>query len=72
MTQKHREIIREIQRLGGEATAYQLYERFAVGYYANGKKYVLAIVSTLVKQKKLIRIKPGVYRLNVPQDIFST
>lgn len=72
MTKKHREIIREIQRLGGEATADQLCERFAVGYYANGKKYVLAIVSTLVKQRKLIRIKPGVFRLNVPQDIFST
>ena len=70
MRQEHRAIIKEIQRLGGTATANQLAQAFAGNYYANGKKHVLNIVSTLVKNKQLIRVKPGLFKLNIPEDVF--
>lgn len=57
----------EIRRLlakNGEMTLDQITDQVPFDYYWNAKFYVGQILSRMVKGGQVIRIKPGVFRLN--------
>lgn len=50
-------------RKDGEITSKIANEMLAGYYYYNGEKYVGEILSRMVKTGKLVRIKPGLFKL---------
>jgi len=49
---------------GGNVTKKQALQLIGGYYYCNAAKYVGEILSKLVNNKTLIRIKPGVFKIN--------
>ncbi len=60
---KQREI-RKLLAKNKEMTLDQIGEQVPFGYYCNGSKHLGAILSRMVKSRQVIRIKPGVFRIN--------
>jgi pantoate kinase len=46
------------------ATLRELYENSDYSYYANWRKHFGDVMSRLIKQGFVVRVKPGVFRLN--------
>jgi hypothetical protein len=68
---KQKEILRYLATVES-ATLEQIYENVTFSYYANWKKYIGEIMARLVIDRRVRRIKPGVFALNTPNTFFKT
>lgn len=48
-------------------TMDDLYAEFGGLYHHNGRFYISLAVSRLIKSKKMVRIKKGTWKINVPE-----
>ena len=59
---KQRDILK-LFRPGFEVTKQTVVDAYGGAYYHNGQKYIGEILSRMVKQGLIERVKPGVFRL---------
>lgn len=60
---KHAEILHYLKDVPS-ATIDDIYKNVSFGYYCNANKHLGAVLSTMVKQRKINRIKKGVFEIN--------
>lgn len=63
MTDRQESIIDYARRSGGKITKKEAVKLIGNTYYHNGSKYVGEVLSRMVKQKFLVRVKPGLYEI---------
>lgn len=61
--QKRKLILKKCATNGGKITLDEATEQIKHCYYSNAKHYCGPIMSTLVRQGRLVRVKPGVFEL---------
>ncbi len=60
---KHQEVIKYLLTVD-QATIGEIYSKVSFGYYCNEHKHLGDLLSTMVKQKKIERVKKGVFRMS--------
>ena len=64
LSEKQKQIIAKANEQGGQITKADAVTLIGGTYYCNGDKHTGDVLSRMVKRKILIRIKPGVFRVN--------
>ena len=52
-----------------QATLEEIYENVPFGYYHNWRKHLGAMMSRMVKSKKVTRVKRGVFKALTKEDV---
>lgn len=63
LTPAQKQILRDVKAKDGRITLKELTAAYGNHYYHNGAKYLGEILSRMVNQNLLVRVKPGVYTL---------
>jgi hypothetical protein len=66
MNNKQKEILQYLLTVD-EANLEDIYNKVSFSYYYNWKKHLGSILSTMVKNGNVIRVKRGVFKINEAQ-----